>query len=124
MATRLYVGNLSFSTSEDALKELFSKHGEVVSCNLITDKFSGRSRGFGFIEMAAQDAANAAIAQLNGIDFDGRKLTVNEARPREERAPRSDRGPRFGGGGGGRDRGDHGGGGRDFRGGRRNSRDE
>lgn len=106
MGTRLYVGNLSFSSSEDTLRGLFAQHGDVVECNLITDKFSGRSRGFAFVMMGTQEAANEAIAKLNGQELDGRKLTVNEARPREERPPRSDRGPRMGGGGpgGGRDR--------------------
>jgi cold-inducible RNA-binding protein len=88
MGTRLFVGNLSFATTEDALRELFSQHGEVRDCNLIVDKFSGKSRGFGFVEMVAQDAAQAAVTALNGTDLDGRKLTVNEARPREERPPR------------------------------------
>lgn len=108
MATRLYVGNLSFNTMEGEILDLFSKVGNVTSCNLITDKFTGKSRGFAFVEMATQEEANKAIAEFNGKELDGRTLTVNEARPREDR-PRRD----FGGGGGrgdfGGDRGDRGG---------------
>jgi RNA recognition motif-containing protein len=89
----LYVGNLSYDTTPDRLRELFAAHGEIVSVNIITDRNTGRSRGFGFVEMATEQAANAAIAALNGQEVDGRALNVNEARPR---APR---------GGGGRDRG-------------------
>jgi RNA recognition motif-containing protein len=109
MGTRLYIGNLSFNTSEDAVRSLFAQQGEVTECNLITDKFSGRSRGFAFVVMGTQEAANQAIEKVNGQELDGRKLTVNEARPREERQPRGDRGPRMGGGGG-RDRDRMGGG--------------
>ena len=95
----IYVGNLSFTTSESDLKEAFSAFGEVSSCNIIKDKFSGESRGFGFVEMPNKDEAEKAIAALNGKDVKGRTLTVNEARPRTDR-------PRGGGGGGfGRDRG-------------------
>ncbi len=97
MGTRLFVGNLPFSTSEDSLRELFSPYGEVVECHLVTDKFSGRSRGFGFVQMGTQDGANKAIVETNGKEIDGRKLTVNEARPREER-PDGDRGGRSNGG--------------------------
>ncbi len=85
MGTRLYVGNLSFNTSEGSLADHFGQHGDVVSCNIITDKFSGRSRGFGFVEVGSEDAAEAAISALNGTEFDGRKIVVNEAHPREER---------------------------------------
>ncbi len=99
MATKLYVGNLSYSTTESDLKELFEQIGSVVSCNLVLDKFTDKSRGFAFVEMGSQDEANKAIAELDGKDVDGRNLRVNEARPREDR-------PRGGGGGGG--------GGRDF----------
>ncbi|MBU1694116.1 MAG: RNA-binding protein [Verrucomicrobia bacterium] len=95
MGTRLYVGNLSFNTTEGELQRLFEQAGKVTSCNIIMDKFTNKSRGFAFVEMATQDEANKAIATLNGKDVDGRALTVNEARPREER-PRGD----FGGGGG------------------------
>lgn len=101
MATRLYVGNLSYGTTEDVLRDLFQSCGTVTGCNLVIDKFTGKSRGFAFVEMASQDEANKAIAELHGRDCDGRPLTVNEARPREER-------PRGGGGGGG----GYGGGGR------------
>jgi len=112
MATKLYVGNLSFGTTEGDLQNLFSGIGQVTSCSIIIDKFTGKSRGFGFVEMANQAEAQKAISELHGKEFDGRPLTVNEARPREER-------PRGGGGGGfggGRERGGGGfGGGRDRR---------
>ena len=90
MSKRLYVGNLPFGTTNDELKDLFSAHGEVTSANVITDRDTGRSRGFGFVEMS--DGAEAAIEQLHGFELNGRPLTVNEAKPRE---------PRRGGGGGG-----------------------
>lgn len=96
MATKLYVGNLSYDVTEEQLKELFSGAGTVVSVSLITDRHSGRSKGFGFVEMGSDDDAKAAIEKLNGTDFEGRKLNVNEARPREER---STGGRGFGGGG-------------------------
>ena len=118
MATKLFVGNLSFNTTEGDLLDLFKQAGNVAKCELIVDKFTNKSRGFAFVEMGSQDEANKAIAQFNGKDFDGRALTVNEARPREER-PRGDFG---GGGGGGGFGGGRGGGGgkREFnRGGRR-----
>lgn len=107
MAKKLYVGNLTYDTTEDNLVELFSEYGEVLSAQIIIDRETNRSKGFGFVEMAngADEAANA----LNGQDFRGRNLTVNEARPRE------DRGPRGGGGGGGS--GGYGGGGGGGRGG-------
>ena len=98
MGTKLYVGNLSFDTAEGDLNALFSPIGNVVSCNLITDKFTGKSRGFAFVEMSSQAEATKAIAELNGKDCDGRALTVNEAKPREER---SGGGGGYGGGGGG-----------------------
>ena len=91
---RIYVGNLSFQTSEDGLEAAFAAYGEVQSVAIIRDRQTGESRGFGFIEMDDQ-AATAAIAGLNGTEVDGRSLTVNEARPRTERSDRS------GGGGGG-----------------------
>ncbi len=97
MAKKLYVGNLSYTTTEDTLRELFAAVGEVESVNVITDRMSGRSKGFGFIEMATEAAAQAAISQLNGTTVDDRQVTVAEARPRK---PRSDRG----GYGGGRQR--------------------
>ena len=93
MATRLYVGNLSFRATAEELQELFSQAGEVSSANVVTDRETNRSRGFGFVEMADDAGAQAAIEQFNGKDFQGRSLTVNEARPREDRG---------GGGGGGR----------------------
>jgi cold-inducible RNA-binding protein len=96
MAKRLYVGNLSYETTEAALSELFGAIGEVLSVTLITDRVSGRPKGFGFIEMADDTAAQEAINQLNEKDVDGRSLKVAEARPKRE-----DRG---GGGGGRRDR--------------------
>jgi RNA recognition motif-containing protein len=80
----IYVGNLSFDTTEDDLREAFANYGEVASAAIITDKYSGKSRGFGFVEMANTAEANAAIAALNGTEMDGRTLNVNEARPRTE----------------------------------------
>ena len=109
MAKNIYVGNLPYDTTGDDLVELFGTHGTVSSGQVIIDKFSGRSRGFGFVEMANDDEADSAIETLNGQDYGGRPLTVNEARPRE------DRGPRDGGGGGGR--GGYGGGGGGYGGG-------
>ena len=94
MATKLYVGNLSFDTSESDLRRLFEPFGTVTSCNLIMDKMTGRSRGFAFVEMSSQAEATKAIGEMNGKDCDGRALTVNEAKPREDR-------PRGGGGYGG-----------------------
>jgi RNA recognition motif-containing protein len=78
----IYVGNLSYEVSEDDLREAFEAHGEVSNANVITDKFTGRSRGFGFVEMPKDDEARAAIDALNGFDLKGRTLNVNEARPR------------------------------------------
>ncbi|HYD35806.1 MAG TPA: RNA-binding protein [Vitreimonas sp.] len=101
---KLYVGNLPYRIREEELRELFSQYGEVTSATVITDKMSGRSKGFGFVEMATEDGANQAVEALNGTDMDGRALVVNVARPLQ---PREDR-PRFGGQGGG-------GGHRDFR---------
>src|ERR1700686_3089541 len=96
MGTKLYVGNLSYNTRENQLQDLFSAHGPVTSVDLIMDKFSGRPRGFGFITMETKEGAEAAIQALNGKNVDGRDLMVNEARPREERAPGSGGG--YGGG--------------------------
>jgi RNA recognition motif-containing protein len=93
MATRLYVGNLSYQTTDSDLRGLFQQAGTVTSCAVITDKFTGKSRGFGFVEMQSAEDGQKAIAQFNGKDFQGRALTVNEARPRDER-PRFD-GPSF-----------------------------
>ena len=86
MNTKLYVGNLSFNTTENALQDAFAAHGTVTSVDLIMDKMSGRPRGFAFVTMETKEAAEAAIAALNGKNLDGRDLTVNEARPREERS--------------------------------------
>ena len=108
MSTKLFVGNLSFNTTENQLQDLFAAHGPVTSVDLIMDKFSGRPRGFAFVTMETKEAADAAVQALHGKNLDGRDLTVNEARPREERA----------GGGGGRGYGGGGGGG-GGRGGRR-----
>jgi cold-inducible RNA-binding protein len=104
MGTRLYVGNLPFNTMEGELQDLFSQAGKVLNCNVITDKFTGKSRGFAFVEMATQDDAQKAINTFNGKEHSGRTLTVNEARPREDRPRRDDEGG-FGGGGGGGGRG-------------------
>jgi RNA recognition motif-containing protein len=101
MSKKLYVGNISFTTTNEDLAQAFGQHGTVTSAQVVMDRETGRSRGFAFVEMS--DGADAAIAAMNGADFMGRTLTVNEARPREER-------PRGGGYGGG-DRGGYGGGG-------------
>ena len=85
MGRKLYVGNLSFQSSEADMEELFAQYGSVESAAVITDRDTGRSRGFGFVEMSSEDEAKAAIEALDGKDFDGRPLTVNEARPRENR---------------------------------------
>tara|TARA_B100001123_G_scaffold349245_1_gene399158 strand:+ start:658 stop:990 length:333 start_codon:yes stop_codon:yes gene_type:complete len=104
----IYVGNLPFETTEDALQVAFTEYGSVDTARVITDRMTGRSRGFGFVEMPNNDEAEAAIKALNGKDFNGRALTVNEARPREDRGPRGGGGGGYGGGGGG---GGYGGGG-------------
>jgi RNA recognition motif-containing protein len=111
MATKLFVGNLSFNTTEGDILDLFKQAGNVSKCELIVDKFTSKSRGFAFVEMGTQEEANKAIADLNGKELDGRALTVNEARPREER-PRGSFGGGGGGGGGGGFGGGGGGGGR------------
>ncbi len=85
MATNLFVGNLPYGIDSAKLEELFAQAGAVASAKVITDKYSGRSRGFGFVEMASDDEAKKAIEMFNGKDVDGRALVVNEARPREER---------------------------------------
>jgi RNA recognition motif-containing protein len=90
MAKRLFVGGLPYEATEDQLKQIFAGVGTVTSCNIIFDKFSGRSKGFGFVEMGSDEEADKAIQTLNGTDFGGRKIVVNEARPLEERPPRRD----------------------------------
>ena len=104
MGKKLYVGNLSYSVDSSELEKMFSAHGTVASAQIISDRETGRSKGFGFVEMNSDSEAQAAIAALNGQEFQGRTLTVNEARPREERPGG------FGGGGGGGGRGGGGGG--------------
>jgi len=104
MSIKLFVGNLSFNATQEQLQDLFAPHGTVVEVDVIKDKFSGRPRGFAFVSMETKEAADAAVQALNGKEIDGRALTVNEARPREDRPPRS------GGGGGGGYRGGGGGG--------------
>lgn len=89
MAKKLYVGNMSYTTTDASLKDLFSQVGEVSSATIIMDKMTGRSKGFGFVEFANDAEADAAIEKFNGMDVEGRKLTVNEARPMEPRAPRT-----------------------------------
>ncbi len=107
MGNRLYVGNLSFHTTTDVLRQAFSGSGEVTDAHVVTDRETGRSRGFGFITMADESQAQAAIQAMNGADLDGRPLRVNEA---EERPQRGGGGGGFGGGGGGRGGGGGGGG--------------
>lgn len=104
MAKKLYVGNLAHSMSEEQLKQLFEQHGSVQSAQIIIDRETGRSKGFGFVEMSSDSEATTAINALNGTEVMGRKLTVNEARPREDRVGGGGGGGRggFGGGGGGR----------------------
>ena len=104
MSMKLYVGNLSFGTSSTDLENLFGQVGTVESASVVSDRDTGRSRGFGFVEMSTKEEGNAAIAEFNGKEIDGRSLTVNEARPRE------DRGGGFGGGGNRRSGGGGGGG--------------
>jgi len=102
MGSKIYVGGLPYSATEAQLNDLFAPHGNVQSARVITDRFTGQSRGFGFVEMSTSEEAKAAIAALNGTQMDGRTLTVNEAKPQESRT---------GGGGGGGGRGGFGGGG-------------
>lgn len=92
MAIRLYVGNLPYSITKARLEEVFSPFGTISECSVISDKFSGRSKGFGFVEFESDDAARQAIEKLNGTDLDGRNIIVNEARPKEERPMGGDRG--------------------------------
>lgn len=120
MGTKLYVGNLSFRTTSDELRDAFAAAGTVESASVIEDRDTGRSRGFAFVEMATAEEAAAAIEQFNGKDFGGRNLTVNEAKPRADRGGGGGGRGGYGGGGGGRggyggggDRGGYGGGGGD-----------
>lgn len=94
MATRLFIGSLAWATNDDSLKDFFSQVGTVVSANVIVDRDTNRSKGFGFVEMSSDEEAKAAVEQLNGKDLDGRPIVVNEARPREER-PRTGGGNRY-----------------------------
>ena len=96
MGAKLYVGNLPYSVTEDRLQQHFAQHGSVVSARIITDKFTGMSKGFGFVEMSSDQEAERAVTALNGTDFEGRNIVVSEARPQQPRDTRS------GGGGGGR----------------------
>jgi RNA recognition motif-containing protein len=101
MASRLFVGNLPFTTTENDLQDYFAQAGSVIAVNIMQDRATGRSRGFAFIEMASQEDATKAIGMFHQKDFQGRQLTVNEARPREERPSGGGGGFRGGGGGGG-----------------------
>lgn len=85
MAIRLYVGNLPYSVTKAKLEEVFSPFGTILDCTVVSDKFSGRSKGFGFVEYESEDAGRQAIEKLNGTDMDGRNIVVNEARPKEDR---------------------------------------
>ncbi|NPV41827.1 MAG: RNA-binding protein [Anaerolineae bacterium] len=118
METKLYVGNLSFDTNEDELKTLFSDAGEVKSVVLIKDKFSGQSKGFGFVEMGSQEAMQNAMKMFNSYEFKGRPLKVDVAKPKEDNRPQFDNRFRRGGGGGGGGNRRGGGGGGGGRGGR------
>lgn len=89
MAKRLFVGGLSYSINDDQLRDLFAQYGDIVDVKVITDKFTGRSKGFGFVEMANDEEADKAISELNDKEIDGRKIAVNVARPREERSPQN-----------------------------------
>jgi len=129
MSMKLYVGNLAFQTSSDDLQQLFSQAGTVESASVVEDRETGRSRGFGFVEMATKEEGQKAIEQFNGMEVNGRNLNVNEARPRQDRGGgggggRGGFGGHRGGGGGGRGGygGNRGGGSRDFGGGDRSPR--
>ena len=119
MSTTVFVGNVSYDATENELQDLFAQHGTVTDVNLMVDRVTKKPRGFAFVTMESKEAADAAIRALNGADLHGRKLTVNEARPREERPP-GDRGGRGDRGG---DRGDRSGGGGGYRGGGGGGRD-
>jgi len=113
MSTKLYVGNMSFKTTEDELREAFGQFGNLTDVYIAMDRMSGRPRGFAFVTFSTEDEARNAAEKMNGVDVGGRALTVNEARPKEENAPRN-----FGGGGGGGRRFGGGGGGKRFGGNR------
>ena len=100
MGTKIYVGNLPWRATDAQLSQLFGNHGEVVDAKIVTDRETGRSRGFGFVEMATDDDATNAIAQFNGQEYDGRNMVVNEARPREDRARSNSGRTNYSGGGG------------------------
>src|SRR6476659_7807506 len=112
MGNKLYVGNLSFRVTSEDLQDHFSTAGSVSSANVVTDRETRRSRGFGFVEMGSDDEAATAIAQFNGQEYDGRNMVVNEAKPREDRGGGGFRGNSRGNGGGGGNRGGYSGGGR------------
>lgn len=125
MSTRLYVGNLPFSASDEDLQQMFSEVGQVVSAQVVIDRETGRSRGFGFVEMSKAEEAQAAVRRFDQTQMKGRAITVNEARPRSEGGGGGGRGGYGGGGGGGRGgRGGHGGGGGYGGGGGRGGRDD
>ncbi len=117
MATKLYVGNLSYQTTDQHLHDLFSEAGNVSSAQVVTDRYTGQSRGFGFVEMASEDEAQQAIAAINGRNVEGRALVVNEFRPREGGGGGGGRGGGGGGYGGGSGGGSYGGGGGGYGGG-------
>ncbi|MDQ5824764.1 MAG: RNA-binding protein [Chloroflexota bacterium] len=111
MAKKLYVGNLPYSVTEDQLREMFSELGELSDVAVVTDRYTGQSKGFGFVEMVSDEAAQAAITKFDGQDMNGRAMVVNEAKPREDRGGGGGRSYGGGGGGGGRGGGGYGGGG-------------
>ena len=117
MGTRLYIGNLSYDAMENDLRALFEQAGSVIKCDIMIDRHTGQSKGFAFVEMASKEDAEKAIEMCNGKDFEGRPLTVNEARPRAERPPQN-----FGGGGGGYDQRGGGSGGGGYSGKRRSGK--
>lgn len=121
MAKKLYVGNLPYSVTEDQLRDLFSQVGEIADVAIVSDRYTGQSKGFGFVEMASDEAADEAIRRFDGQMMDNRQMVVNEARPREDRGGGGGggRGGYGGGGGGGGGRGGYGGGGGGGRGGDR-----
>jgi RNA recognition motif-containing protein len=104
MAKKIYVGNMNYNTNEDTLRQLFAQYGEVASVNVITDRYTGRAKGFGFVEMSSEDAARAAMAALNGKEVDGRQLKVNEANDKPRDSNRDSNRGGGGGGGGGKSR--------------------